>query len=156
MDSNPPAFEQITHGDHVLAIIIRRDFSEPGLRFLTPPEFSQQLAYMQHPAGKVIDAHIHVPVPRAVSLTQEVLVIKRGKLRVDFYDDSHSYFCSRILGAGDVVLLAFAGHGFEVLEDLEMIEVKQGPYVSEADKVRFASVSKDALNFGFQPKPPRP
>lgn len=147
MDSTSSAIEEITHGGDLLAIIIRSDFTQAGVRFFTRPDFSQQLAYMHHPAGKVIDAHIHMPVPRAVSLTQEVLIIKRGKLRVDFYDNSHRYIRSRILGPGDVVLLARAGHGFEVLEDLEMIEVKQGPYLVDADKVCFPSVSKDAINF---------
>lgn len=129
--------EHIAHGDKLLAIIVRHTFVEPGIHFFTPNEFSQQLAYMKHPAGKMIDPHVHNPVPREVHYTQEVLFLRRGKLRVDFYDNDQAYLENRVLEAGDVILLAAGGHGFEVLEEIEMFEVKQGPYVGEADKTRF-------------------
>lgn len=121
----------------IMAIIISHRFNEPGIHFFTPNEFSQQLAYMNHPAGKKIEPHYHNAVQRNVVFTQEVLVIKKGKLRVDFYNDELKYTESRVLESGDVILLSSGGHGFEVLEDLEMIEVKQGPYQGEADKTRF-------------------
>jgi hypothetical protein len=121
----------------MLALIVREQYSKPGISFFTPGDFSQQLAYMHHPAGKKIDAHFHNPVPRTVAYTQETLFIKRGSLRVDFYDDQQRYLESRILEAGDVILLIKGGHGFEVLEELEMIEVKQGPYAGDHDKTRF-------------------
>jgi len=147
MNSPNPSIEEIRHGDLLLAIIIRANFERPGLHFFTPDDFSQQLAYMHHPAGKVIDPHVHNPVPRAIQMTQEVLVVRRGKIRVDFYDNEKSYLKSRVLGAGDIILLAAAGHGFEVLEELEMIEIKQGPYAGYADKVRFPAVARENVNF---------
>lgn len=124
-----------------MAIIIRNDHTCDGVEFITPGEFSQQLAYMHHPAGKVIDAHIHNVVHRNVVYTQEVLFIKKGKLRVDFYDDYKDYLESCILEAGDTILLTSGGHGFKILEEAEMIEVKQGPYAGEEDKIRFEAVS---------------
>jgi len=133
--------EQITHNGGLLAIIIPDRFSAPGIHFFTPDDFSQQVAYMRHPAGKEIPAHVHNPVPREVRYTREVLFIKKGKLRIDFYDDEQNYLESRILEQGDVILLASGGHGFEILEELEMIEVKQGPYAGEDDKTRFAGIS---------------
>jgi len=132
--------EQIIHSTQLLAIIIRHDFYKPGIHFLTPDSFSQQLAYMQHPAGKIIEPHVHNPVQREVFYTQEVLFLKRGRLRVDFYDDDRTYLKSRILEAGDTILLASGGHGFEALDEIEMIEVKQGPYAGDADKTRFAGI----------------
>jgi mannose-6-phosphate isomerase-like protein (cupin superfamily) len=129
--------EQIEHGGVVLALIVRREFAEPGIHFFTPNELSQQLAFMRHPAGKLIGAHVHNPVTRTVAYTQETLFIRRGRLRVDFYDDGQAYLESRELRGGDVILLIRGGHGFEVLEDLEMFEVKQGPYAGDADKTRF-------------------
>lgn len=129
--------ENVYNGQELLAIIIRRDFSVKGVHFFTPDNFSQQLAYMSHSVGKVIEPHIHNPVPREVKYTQEVLVIKNGRLRVDFYDDDCIYLESRTLDAGDVILLASGGHGFEVLEEIEMIEIKQGPYAGDQDKTRF-------------------
>jgi len=133
--------ERIVVQNEVLAIIIRRDYSQPGIQFVTPHEFSQQLAYMKHPAGKVIEPHVHNIVHRDVTYTQEVLFIKRGKLRVDFYDTTCKYLESRILETGDVILLASAGHGFEALEEIEMIEVKQGPYIEHEDKVKFRGIT---------------
>lgn len=120
-----------------LAIIIKADYSREGIEFFTADDYSQQLAYMKHPEGKVIDPHVHNKVSRHVHLTQEVLMIKRGKLRVDFYTQNRDYLESHVLEAGDVILLAGGGHGFEVLEDLEMFEVKQGPYTGDTDKTRF-------------------
>lgn len=137
--------ETIKAGDQLLAVIISRDFHEPGIHFFTPNDLSQQLAYMRHPAGKVIDPHVHNPVSRNVHFTQEVLLLKRGRLRVDFYDDSQAYLESRVLQEGDVILLATGGHGFEVLEEIEMIEVKQGPYAGDQDKTRFTGVSADRI-----------
>ena len=132
--------QEITHEGRLLAIIISHDFSVRGVHFFTPGDFSQQLAFIHHPTGKVIPAHVHNHVVREVHYTQEVLLIKRGRLRVDFYADQDRYFESRILEAGDVILLADGGHGFEVLEEVEMIEVKQGPYSGEDDKTRFDGV----------------
>jgi hypothetical protein len=121
----------------VLAIILSGKFDKPGVHFFTPDDFSQQLAYMHHPKGKLISPHVHNDVHRTIAMTQEVLVIKRGRMRVDFYSDDRSYLESRELIGGDVILLASGGHGFEILEDLEMIEVKQGPYAGGLDKTRF-------------------
>jgi mannose-6-phosphate isomerase-like protein (cupin superfamily) len=128
---------RITHNDELLAIIISHKFADPGVHFFTPAEFSQQLGYIRHPAGKVIEPHVHNPVVREVYYTQEVLFIKRGKLRVDFYDTAKQFLESYILETGDTILLAAGGHGFVALEDVEMIEVKQGPYAGDRDKTRF-------------------
>jgi hypothetical protein len=140
--------ETITHKADLLAIIIPHSYNKPGISFFTPHELSQQLAYMRHPVGKTIEPHSHNPVPREVQYTQETLFIKRGRLRVDFYDDEQNYLESRILEGGDVVLLTHGGHGFEVLEEVEMFEVKQGPYAGEHDKTRFSGKSPKELNFG--------
>lgn len=126
--------------DKILAIVIKSDYECNGVDFITPNEYSQQVAYMHHPKGKVIDAHVHNLVHRDVVLTQEVLFIKKGKLRVDFYDEYKDYLNSIVLTAGDTILLASGGHGFKVIEEVEMIEVKQGPYSGEMDKTRFEGV----------------
>ena len=137
--------ETVKTGDQLLAVIVSGRFREKGIHFFTENDLSQQLAYMRHPAGKIIDPHVHNPVSRNVHYTQEVLLIKKGKLRVDFYDNGQNYLESRVLEEGDVILLATGGHGFEVLEEIEMIEVKQGPYAGDQDKTRFHGVSRDAI-----------
>lgn len=137
--------ETIKNCDVVLAIIIRSEYREEGIHFLTPGEYSQQLAYMNHPAGKKIAAHVHNEVHRSIHITQEVLVIKKGRLRVDFYDEKQKYLESRILAAGDIILLVSGGHGFEVLEEVEMVEIKQGPYAGDNDKVRFEGIDSSKV-----------
>ncbi len=134
--------EEITHQQQVLGIILRSGYEQDGIHFFTPQEFSQQLAYMKRPKNYVIPPHTHNPVQREVLYTKEVLLIKRGKVRIDFYDDDQNYLESRFVSTGDVVLLAFGGHGFEMIEETEMVEVKQGPYAGQEDKVRFDPVSQ--------------
>ena len=129
--------KQIIHKNKLQAIIISSKFNKEGIHFFTPDEFSQQLAFMKHPEGKKIQAHVHNPVPREVEFTQEVLFIRKGKIRVDFFNEEKEYLESHILETGDVILLAHGGHGFEMLEETEMIEVKQGPYAGDKDKTRF-------------------
>jgi mannose-6-phosphate isomerase-like protein (cupin superfamily) len=139
--------EEIRDEGRLLALMLSNRFREPGIHFFTPSEFSQQLAFMRHPAGKLIAPHVHNPVPREVQFTQEVLFIRKGRLRVDFYDADQRYLESRTLGPGDVILLIQGGHGFEVLEEVEMIEVKQGPYVGEQDKTRFVGIDRSQVRF---------
>ncbi len=129
--------EKITYQNAELAIIVRSSFSQPGINFFTPNDYSQQLAYMSHPTGKEIQPHVHKKVQREVHYTQETLFIRKGKLQVDFYSYDQIYLESRVLEAGDVILLIKGGHGFKVLEDLEMFEVKQGPYAGDEDKIKF-------------------
>lgn len=131
--------EQIVYQNILLAIIIKNSYQQSGIKFFTPDEFSQQLAYISRPKGHIIEPHIHKHLERKVVLTQEVLLIKSGMVRVDFYDQEQNYVDERILSKGDVILLAAGGHGFEILEDAEIIEVKQGPYVANEDKIRFPS-----------------
>lgn len=129
--------EYIKHLDLLLAIIIKHDFKEEGIKFFTPDDFSQQLGYMNRPKGYVIQPHVHNAVDRTVTLTQEVLFVKSGLVKIQFYTQEKEYLFDRILQAGDVILLSSGGHGFEMLEPTEMIEVKQGPYSGEHDKTRF-------------------
>jgi hypothetical protein len=139
--------EQISYNNQILGIIIRAHYEKEGIAFFTPDTFSQQLGYMNRPADYVIPPHIHNVVERKVELTQEVLYVKRGKVRVDFYNDEKEYIESRIISTGDVILLAHGGHGFKMLEQSEMIEVKQGPFCGEMDKVRFEAVNDDHVVF---------
>jgi hypothetical protein len=137
--------ERIMSGGTELALIIRRSFSREGIEFFTPPNYSQQLGYMNRPQGYVIPPHVHLPVHREVAFTKEVLLIRSGRVRVDFYTEDQSYLESSILNTGDIVLLAYGGHGFEMLEASEIIEVKQGPYAGDQDKRRFEQVPAPEL-----------
>ena len=89
----------------LLAIIVPRDFDEPGINFITADDASLQLGLLNHPKSTIIQPHAHKVRPREVTVTQEVLFLRKGKLRVDFYDDDETYLESRILEQGDTILL---------------------------------------------------
>ncbi len=145
--TGPIGIEHIKHLDQTIGVIIRSDYHSEGIEFFTPNTFSQQLGYMNRPSGYTIDPHVHNPVQREVVWTQEVLIVKSGRVRVDFYTDGKVYLESRIIKTGDVILLAAGGHGFEMLEPTEIIEVKQGPYFGDHDKTRFDPVPAATLRF---------
>lgn len=129
--------ETITSGLEPIALIIRAAYDEPGIKFFTPGSFSQQVAYMKHPLGHRIGPHVHNMMTRQVLYTQEVLLIRKGKVRVNLYDSNKIPIGHRILVAGDLILLCGGGHSFEMLEETAMIEVKQGPFAGDGDKTRF-------------------
>jgi mannose-6-phosphate isomerase-like protein (cupin superfamily) len=129
--------ENIIHGIEPIALIIRAEYDAPGIHFFTPANFSQQVAAMTRPKGHKIEAHVHNLLVRQVLYTQEVLIIKRGKVKVNLYSSNHEFIEAKILKTGDVILLCGGGHSLEMLEETSMIEVKQGPYAGDGDKTRF-------------------
>jgi hypothetical protein len=137
--------ERVVHKDKELALIVRAGYRANGIQFFTPGTYSQQLGYMNRPAGYVIPPHVHNAVPREVQFTKEVLLMRSGRMRVDFYSDAQEYLRSTVLETGDVILLAFGGHGFEMLEPTEMIEIKQGPYAGDLDKTRFEPIARERI-----------
>jgi mannose-6-phosphate isomerase-like protein (cupin superfamily) len=132
-----PTIENIVNGLEPIALIIRAGSDEPGIKFFTPPNFSQQVASMTHPKGKKIAPHVHNFMSRQVFFTQEVLLVRRGRLKVNLYSSERKFIDKRTLESGDVILLCGGGHSFEMLEETSMIEVKQGPYLGAEDKTRF-------------------
>ncbi|HCE45321.1 MAG TPA: hypothetical protein DET40_17410 [Lentisphaeria bacterium] len=129
--------ENVTHNDKILCIIIHSDHSEEGVKFASPDDFNLQMAFMKHKKGGKIAAHRHNSFKREIFGTQEALFIRKGKVRVDFYDEDKKIILNRIINTGDVILLASGSHGFELLEDTEIIEIKQGPYCEGKDKEKF-------------------
>ncbi len=131
------AVETIVDGLEPIALIIRADYDADGLHFFTPGSFSQQVAYMRHPKGKVIDPHVHNMVARQVLYTQEVILVRKGAVEVNLYSASRKFLTARTLTTGDLILLCGGGHSFKMLEETAMIEIKQGPYAGDNDKTRF-------------------
>lgn len=130
----------IKENENILAIIVPNEFNKDGIEFFTPNDFSQQLAYMNRPVNYKIAPHTHKMFHREVYHTLETLFIRRGRVKIDFYTKDQKFVESREVKTGDVVLLVSGGHGFSMLEQTEMIEVKQGPYAGEEDKVRFDGI----------------
>jgi uncharacterized protein with PhoU and TrkA domain len=129
--------EEITAAGRTLAVIIRAQVSPSNTTFLTPPEYKQQVGFVVYPAGGVVDRHTHVPLERHIVGTSEVIVVRSGRCELDVYDDDHTLVATRALDNGDIMLMVGGGHGFRMLEDTVLLEVKQGPYTGIDEKERF-------------------
>lgn len=132
-------FKKIMSKNKTLAIIISKDYSNDVTEFFTSNDFPLQISFMNRPIKECIQAHIHNKIPREISITSEVLIIRKGKLRVDLYDDDKTYVVSQVISEGDVLMVIDGGHGFEMLEEVEMLCIKQGPYLGVQDKERFVN-----------------
>ncbi len=139
--------EKIEWHDELLAMVVRCGHGEPGVNFITPPENSIQLGILKHAQGSVIKAHIHKQRTRVIQNLHEVLFLQKGKLAATFYDAAGKQVGATVLNAGDVILLLGGGHGFKVLEDASIFEVKQGPFAGTAE-------DKQILNVDDQGKMP--
>jgi hypothetical protein len=119
----------IKKGDKIIAMVFKKDSHLKGSVFLTPSQYTLQLGVLQHAKGIVLRDHRHNPkIKYNVDTTQEFLYIEKGKVKVKFFDNDWNLVDEEILSAGDFMLHVSGGHGFEILEDIKMIEVKQGPY----------------------------
>lgn len=120
----------------LMALLIPADYSKSGIEFLTDDSSYQQVAYMGHPAGHIIIPHFHNKIERIVDYTCETLIVRKGILEVVLYENQIEKYRFN-MSAGDVLTLLSGGHGFNVIEDVEMIEIKQGPFMGPEDKTRF-------------------
>ncbi len=130
--------EMVKHDEVLIAVIMRSNHHEDGVSFITPPEASIQLGYMSHPAGHSIRPHYHPENVRTITRTQEVLYVKKGRVRVDFFDDQDAFLENTELNSGDWIILLAGGHGFEMLDPTIMIEVKTGPFSGDRDKTHYS------------------
>ena len=129
--------EHITWHGKPLAYIIRANMNPEKTTFLTPSEFNLQVGFVVYPAGGEIARHVHLPLERHIVGTSEVLVVKKGRCQIDVYNDDRELVATRELQAGDVLLLVSGGHGFRMLENTVLLEIKQGPYIGLDEKERF-------------------
>jgi hypothetical protein len=141
-NNKPKAFdvdlvEHIRSSDDCLAIIIRGSFLPERTTFLTPNEYKQQVGFVVYPAGGEIQRHVHKPLERSLVGTSEVIVVRQGCCEVDFYNDARELVATRELSEGDVMLMVGGGHGFRMVDDTVLLEVKQGPYTGVEEKERF-------------------
>lgn len=131
------SIEWIKHGKQVLAVIISSDYKPDKTEFITPLDYKQQLGFILYKSGEFIKPHIHIPMKRNLEGTSEVLFIKSGEVEVDLYTKDKKIVQTRVLNQGDIILLVSGGHGFRMLKNTVMLEVKQGPYIGEEEKERF-------------------
>ena len=129
--------EHIVSKDTPLACIIRGEQDPDKTTFVTPSQFEQQLGFIVYPAGGEVHRHYHRPVDRHLTGTSEVVVLRRGRCVLDIYDNEQNLVASRELKAGDIAILVAGGHGYRMLEDTVLLEVKQGPYTGVEERERF-------------------
>jgi len=138
--------EKIKHKKKLFAIIVSGKYrSKKGITFFTPDQATQQFGYMKHKKGYVIKPHKHKKRLTKILSTTEVILLLKGILRVDFYSLEKKYLFSKILKKKSIIFLAHGGHGFKVIKDVEMIEVKQGPYQLVEDKIKFDKVDEKKI-----------
>jgi hypothetical protein len=129
--------ERIVWEEQCLAYVIKASFLPERTTFLTPSDYKQQLGYIVYPAGGEIRRHVHLPLERHLVGTSEVLMVRQGCCEVDIYNNDRQLVATRELREGDLMLMVGGGHGFRMLEDTVLIEVKQGPYTGIDEKERF-------------------
>ena len=138
--------EKIIHKKKLLALIVRGKYrNRRGITFFTPNETTQQFGYMKHKTKHIIKPHLHKKRVTKILYTTEVILLLKGILRVDFYTTFRKYLFSKILKKKDIIMLVHGGHGFKVLKNVEMIEIKQGPYSLIKDKVKFENINENKI-----------
>jgi uncharacterized protein with PhoU and TrkA domain len=129
--------EQISWNGQVLAMIVRSEINPERTVFVTPEHFNLQLGFVVYAAGKEVPRHTHRVIERHIEGTSEILFIKKGRCLMDIYDNKQNLVTTRELKQGDVLLMIGGGHGFRMLEDTILVEIKQGPYTGIEEKERF-------------------
>ena len=135
--------EKIKYKNKLYALIVRETFRrKKGVNFFTPNNHNLQFGYMKHKKNHFIKPHRHIKRSSKVFYTSEVIHILKGKLRVDFYNEKQKYLFSKIIKANDIIILIKGSHGFKTIEPIEMLEVKQGPFQKNNDKINFKKVEE--------------
>ena len=138
--------EKIFYKKKLLALIVRGTYRKKrGITFFTPNESTQQFGYMKHKKKYIIKPHLHKKRITKILYTTEVILLLKGILRVDFYNDAKNYLFSKILKQKDIIMLVNGGHGFKVLKEVEMLEIKQGPYSLIKDKIKFENIDEKKI-----------
>jgi hypothetical protein len=132
--------DKIEYQGKCFALILRNEFDTEGVHFFTSGDNPLQLGVHKYKQGVALKPHIHLNLPKKIESIQEVLHMEHGKLQVDFYDDQGALLGNTILHMGDTILLLSGGHGFEVLEDCKIVEIKQGPYSGQQDDKKFLNI----------------
>ena len=129
--------KEIIHKNKLYALIVKESYQEKkGISFFTKNDANQQIGFMNHPKNYIIKPHKHQKRETKIFITSEVIILQKGKLRVDFYDTKKKYLFSIVIKKNQIIMLVHGGHGFKVLESVKMLEIKQGPFIGEKDKMR--------------------
>ena len=137
--------EYIKYKKKILGLIINQKKVKKKVEFFTPKDFTQQVGYISHLKNTYIKPHTHNKFLRKIYNTSEVLIVKSGKIRVDFYETKEKYLFSKIADKNNIIILCQGSHGFKFIKKSSLIEVKQGPYNIKLDKIRFEPVKENKI-----------
>ena len=137
--------KEIIHNKKLYALVVKSFRKKKGLSFFTKNSYNQQIGYMKHPKDFLIKPHLHSKRITKIFITSEVIVLQKGKLRVDFYNKKKKYLFSVYINKGEIIMLVHGGHGFKIIKDVEMLEIKQGPYLLSSDKVKFEKIDEKKI-----------
>ena len=129
--------EHISSRDKTLALIVRAELHPEATTFVTSSDFEQQVGFIVYPAGGEVRRHTHRPIDRHISRTSEVVLVRSGRCEIDIYDDDRKIVATRELKCGDLAIVVAGGHGYRMLEDTVLLEVKQGPYTGIEEREHF-------------------
>lgn len=127
--------EKIKDKEEEIATIVYRDSFEERVKFITPDDFPLQFGIMKYEEGDSVHPHTHPNLPRVITQSQEIIHVVEGKIKLDIFNSKGELCASKILKGGDSAFFAKGGRGWTALEETRMIEIKQGPYLGEKDKV---------------------
>ena len=127
--------ESVASNGQVLAYIVRGTPEAENTEFHTPDEIELQAGFIVYSAGNAIAPHKHAQVSRNIDRHCEVIVVRKGCCEVDIFDEENDLVATHTLRMGDLAILVSGGHGFRMLEDTILLEVKQGPYYGPQEKV---------------------
>ncbi len=134
--------EIVEHGGKKYAEIIWAKERVDKTTFYSPAESSFRFGLLAHKAGFVEPPHYHKPVTRSISDLQQMFVVQRGVVAVELYDDDGKLLREIEMHAGDAIVLIHGTHAIRVIEDMQCISVKQGPYLGEEEDKVFVDVKK--------------
>jgi hypothetical protein len=132
--------EIIEHQGTRYAEVIRANVTVETTKFFSPPESSFQFGLLAHKAGYKEPPHYHQEFERTVKDLQQMFVVQRGVVGVQLFDNDGKLLKEVILNAGDSIVLIHGAHAIRVIEDMQCISVKQGPFLGDSfDKINIKS-----------------
>ena len=138
--------KEIVHKNKLYALIIKETYqNKKGISFFTKNSANQQIGFMNHPKNYIIEPHKHQKRQTKIFITSEVIILQKGKLRVDFYDNKKKYLFSITLTKNQIIMLVHGSHGFKILEPVKMLEIKQGPFIKNKDKIKFNKIDEKKI-----------
>ncbi len=130
------AVESVAYNGKRYAEIIWADTCVEHTTFYSPADSSFQFGLLAHRAGFVEPPHYHATFRREIDDLQQMFVVQRGVVEVQLFTDEGQLLRQIELRQGDGIVLIHGVHAIRVIEDMQCISVKQGPFLGpERDKV---------------------